>query len=244
MNDFYYQKYIKYKSKYLIYKNIQCGGKKQYKCGRYSYNINPNSVCDNKGGIEPIKDFYGWNLLDHIKCSNPKYFNKQKKTFDISNSKTVIVSDIHNIKIQREGDVKNVKPGDYNLFVYKNQEDNDNNFYVAMHTKYDKKDIKNLQWICKGTFNTDVANGGLYDKKYYDDPTELKNVEQYKPDPDFNCDEKKNKWNECKKLTIALNQIVILPHGFYVGTCGDGGFRYWIAKNDKKEIVAFGFRHC
>lgn len=46
-----------------------------------------------------------------------------------------------------------------------------------------------------------------------------------------------------KELAILMQSVVVLPHGFYVGTCGDGGYRYWIAKKDKK-VVAFGFRYC
>lgn len=249
--DKYYYKYLKYKSKYIALK----GGNdnKKYKCGRYSYEYTPKPVpCDNKGNINSKKKingekYYGWNLLDYLECSDPKYYKKNPKTFKISDSKSVIVSDVVHNPIQREEAIKNVKPGSYNLFTYKNplkSKSSTNIFYIILHTNYKKEDIKSLKWICKGTFNTDIANAGLYDEKYYNDPNELKDIKPTKDWKGWNCKDKVNSWNDCKRLTISLNSPVILPHGCYVSMCGDSGYRYWIAKNKNKQVIGFGFRYC
>lgn len=240
--------------------NIQSHQEK-YECGKYSYEKTPEPICDQRGGIDQNikingkfhKKFYGWNLIDYLHCSRSENLVQQSKTFTISNSRTVVVSDVHRMMSQREKDVKNVKPGDYHLYIYQLPEktgtgelEQNTLFYIALHMDYRKEDIKSLEWICQGTFNTDVANGGLYDKRYYHDPNELKDIPKVTvpPGPGVDCIERKNQWNECKKYNISVDGMVILPHGFYVSTCGDGGFRYWTTKNEKNQVVGFGFRHC
>lgn len=239
-NDPYYIKYKKYKLKYNLIKNNQHGGGN--KCGRHSYDKTPPPICKN-GGISANRIGAERNLINYLECANPKYFSKQTKQFTISNSRTVVVSDVHQAKVQKGKDVKNVKPGKYNVFIYKSPAHKNDSFYIALHNNYNKKDIKGLNWVCHDTFSTDVANGGLYDKKYYDNPNEIKNIIIGAPGEGWDCTDKPNKWNECKRYTISLQSITILPHGFYASTCGDGGYNIWIAKN-KNLVIGFGFTEC
>ena len=256
-DEYYKYKYQKYLNKLSKLKNqrlLQDGGAvKKYKCGKHYYSEMPEPTCSNGSIVYEIdgENVYEWSLLDFLKCSELRYFYKQPKSFNISDSRTVIVGDVWHNKIQLDGDVRKVKEGDYNLFIYKIKDSKKSyiepEFYIAMHNSYKKSDIKNMEWVCKGTFGTDVANGGLYDKRFINDPDELKNIKIRGSDERPECEGVPNAWNTCKREIVSNEMVTILPHGFYVGTCGDGGFRYWIAKDrieGSMQVVGFGFRFC
>lgn len=237
--------------------NTTCKYKyKKYKAKYIKLKLKLNNVELNNVGGGQVQEMVqkaeeDSNIFEKI---NLTFMNKINEKFKLL-SGTAIVSDVYNYTIQRAKDITDIKPGNYSLYYYNpHKSDGTNNsnkfkdtysFYVALHEMCKIEDFNDFKWIYHDHFTTDVANGGIYDLRYYDFPNKIKHIEPGKNLPaHFDCKEYLMKWNDCRKYTITMMDVVVLPHGFYASLCGDGGHKVYIAKDDNDQVIGIILRFC